>query len=93
MRLVDADEIIVALDKQNNDDLTDYTTWFLRDFIDTLAQFKSIDAVPVVRCGNCKHSIEMDGTHWRLCDKLSGSLFDEAFYCSAGELKEGDVRE
>ena len=88
MRLVDADEIIVALDKQINDDLTDYTTWLLRDFIDTLAQFKSIDAVPAVRCKNCKHSKEICGTRWRLCENLGGSLFDDEFYCSAGKRKD-----
>lgn len=95
-RLVDAN----ALKETIIDVLTDikhiigiYDTLF-DSVINTVC--KVIDdahAIDIVRCGDCKYSKEIDGTHWRLCEQLGGSLFDEAFYCSAGKRKVGDSHE
>lgn len=47
----------------------------------------TIDAVPVVRCRECKHHHDCD-THF--CDALGMDCPDDSeFFCSYGERKEG----
>lgn len=47
----------------------------------------TIDAVPVVRCRECKHHHDC-GTHF--CDALGMDCPDDSeFFCSYGERKEG----
>ena len=48
---------------------------------------KALDAVPVVRCRECKHHHDC-GT--RFCDALGMDCPDDSeFFCSYGERKEG----
>ena len=48
---------------------------------------KTIDAVPVVRCRECKHHHDC-GTHF--CDALGMDCPDDSeFFCKYGERKEG----
>lgn len=50
----------------------------------------SIDAVPVVRCKECKHLLQNDRiapNWWRICDYWRTGV-DENEYCSHGERKE-----
>ena len=50
-------------------------------------QRPTIDAVPVVRCRECKHHHDC-GTHF--CDALGMDCPDDSeFFCSYGERKEG----
>lgn len=47
----------------------------------------TVDAVPVVRCRECKHHHDCD-THF--CDALGMDCPDDSeFFCSYGERKEG----
>lgn len=58
----------------------------------------TIDAVPVVRCKDCKHwSCFMnnpDGTLFGNCEAFGNSFRDEGDFCSYGERKDGaDVQD
>ena len=60
-----------------------------------IAEIPTVDAVPVVRCRDCKH---WDSETW-FCDinsafghhGLDWNTFDEEDFCSYGERKDGDV--
>lgn len=48
----------------------------------------TVDAVPVVRCKDCKHHYDC-GVHF--CDRLGMDCPDDSdFFCSYGERKDGD---
>lgn len=47
---------------------------------------KPIDAVPVVRCGECKHR----KTPTDYCEKLAKAYVPDEFYCKYGERKDGE---
>ena len=86
MRLIDADmaDVVIIYDKDN--ELTQVSA--IREYIDRqrafLDKFPTIDAVPVVRCRECKH---YDGK-W-MC-KISGvPSRKQNDFCSYGERKEG----
>ena len=86
MRLIDADmaDVVIIYDKSN--ELTQVSA--IREYIDRqrafLDKFPTIDAVPVVRCRECKH---YDGK-W-MC-KISGvPSRKQNDFCSYGERKEG----
>ena len=83
MRLIDAD----ALEKKSFklSKFGDGRFFALRD----IRTAPTIDAVPVVRCWQCKHRSEIPNTDLYLCHKsYSGCKADD--YCSCGERKEGD---
>ena len=49
----------------------------------------TVDAVPVVRCKDCKHHYDC-GVHF--CDRLGMDCPDDSdFFCSYGERKDGGV--
>ena len=86
MRLIDADiaDVVIIYDKSN--ELTQVSA--IREYIDRqrafLDKFPTIDAVPVVRCRECKH---YDGK-W-MC-KISGvPSRKQNDFCSYGDRKEG----
>ena len=49
-----------------------------------MADAPTVDAVPVVRCRDCKHRYS---DSW--CEYVDD---DDNFYCAKGELKDGDER-
>lgn len=50
----------------------------------------TVDAVPVVRCKDCKHHYDC-GVHF--CDRLGMDCPDDSdFFCSYGERKDGGVK-
>ena len=66
--------------------LTNYATLILREA-------PTVDAVPVVRCGKCKHFRPYEGEeHKGDCAELVGleSCVYKDDFCSYGERKEGD---
>ena len=80
MRLIDAD----ALPK--------YTGYALSaDEVATAVEnAPTIDAVPVVRCKNCKHRyITGSTTHYYVCDFMDAEYNDNG-YCHHGERKDDD---
>ena len=83
MRLIDADmaDVVIIYDKGN--ELMQVSA--VREYINRqkvfLDKFPTIDAVPVVRCKDCKHRFE---DSW--CEYVDD---DDNFYCARGERKEG----
>lgn len=91
MRLIDADEI-EWVDISATDDVE------LATFPAFVNEQPTIDAVPVVRCKDCKHhrpgtafTFIRNGQHLRYCscEKWGRCVLDDDF-CSYGERKEGD---
>ena len=91
-RLIDADRALEIVRDQgvahpNAYHLTNYATLILREA-------PTVDAVPVVRCRDCKH---WDSETW-FCDNhstfghhgLEWNMFSEDDFCSYGERKDGD---
>ena len=77
MRLIDADAI------ENEFGISD------EDIIakEVIRDAPTVDAVPVVRCRECKHHHDCE-THF--CDALGMDCPDDSeFFCSYGERKEG----
>lgn len=78
MRLIDLNKIPHKAFRGDRDDL-----------VDALLAAPTVDAVPVVRCKDCKW-YRIDGGHsncgWRNMD----DDFSENFYCADGERKGGD---
>ena len=83
MRLIDADmaDVVIIYDKDNElmqvYAVREYTKR-QKAFLD---KFPTIDAVPVVRCKDCKHRFK---DSW--CEYVDD---DDNFYCARGERKEG----
>lgn len=94
MRLIDADALSqkwqdVLNEKADEKGTVAYRTFEL--FIERLAEEPTIDAVPVIRCQNCKHCEDGLCYHPRsngLADVLM--VLDDDF-CSYGEPKKGDA--
>lgn len=83
MRLIDADKFILALMDASLSSVDEDT---ILDLIDSIP---TVDAVPVVRCKDCKHHYDC-GVHF--CDRLGMDCPDDSdFFCSYGERKDGGV--
>lgn len=95
-RLIDADKIIngIALYMAENAYLNDTPLDVLKMVANWITDAPTVDAVPVVRCLDCKH---WDSETW-LCDNhstfghhgLDWNMFSEDDFCSYGERKDGD---
>ena len=60
-------------------------------FVEVLKNAPTIDAVPVVRCRECKHfrpCEEIDGVSWSGFCKYGEFHTDEEDFCSRGERKD-----
>lgn len=80
-RMIDAQALIQAAEP--------YLTW---DMLAAINNADTVDAVPVVRCGKCKHFRPYEGEeHKGDCAELVGleSCVYEDDFCSYGERKEG----
>lgn len=85
-RLIDADRALeIVRDQgiahQNAYHLTNYATLILREA-------PTVDAVPVVRCRECKYHEDTSVTEYEHCCLLSKTVRYNDF-CSYGERKEG----
>lgn len=93
MRLIDADALLDTLDCSDRDLWTKYT----------IDEAPTIDAVPVVRCADCKHwheetgycdnhsyFIGIDGMSCSPAESPSWTTWDEDDFCSDGERKDGE---
>ena len=64
--------------------------WFREgDIFKALAEAPTIDAVPVVRCKDCKHWT-VDGLGHPWCDSWADYQYHENVFCSYGERKDGE---
>ena len=93
MKLFDADIFASVLDFADADVCEEFPDGycefgFSREKIkELLRDIPTVDAVPVVRCRECKHHHDCD-THF--CDALGMDCPDDSeFFCSYGERKEG----
>lgn len=93
MRLIDADALLqqIAEDSRGNEGWYG-DTW---EFINTIKDAPTVDAVRVVRCKDCRYFGEMysrtpEGNEWHYCGIaiVSGVLADD--YCSYGERRNDD---
>ena len=82
MRLIDADMADVVIVYDNSNELMQVSA--VREYIERqrafLDKFPTIDAVPVVRCKDCKHRFE---DSW--CEYVDDN---DNFYCARGARKE-----
>ena len=96
MRLIDADiaDVVIIYDKRN--ELTKVSA--IREYIKRqnafLDKFPTIDAVPVVRCRECKHHYwEQEpchgkSVHYCKLPHMRGVEVFKEFFCYYGERKE-----
>ena len=83
MRLIDADmaDVVIIYDKSNELMQVSAVREYAKRQKAFLDKFPTIDAVPVVRCKDCKHRFE---DSW--CEYVDDN---DNFYCARGERKEG----
>ena len=91
-RLIDADALIEDIksfwDWDSIDGIT--ATTVLKQTISDISHAPTIEAVPVVRCKNCKHRyITGSTTHYYVCDFMDAEYNDNG-YCHHGERKDDD---
>ena len=101
MRLIDADVLIEFVEGRYtvtwNHDYDGGIKDACIDILNFIDNAPTIDAVPVVRCKDCRHWCEMQnltGACLRLC-AIDGALWmgtDAIDYCSYGEGKDDDAR-
>lgn len=77
MRLIDADKLV---DNQFKNDIS------YNAFVNLVKRQPTVDAVPVVRCQNCKHH-PIHGDGYCPAPEISMLLIDDEF-CSYGEVTE-----
>ena len=86
MRLVDADRLSEAI-YDNVSAPYEEAVCAKEDCLTEIYEAPTVDAVPVVRCRECKYHHDC-GTHF--CDALGMDCPDDSeFFCSYGERKEG----
>ena len=82
MKLIDVDEAIINFGFEWDD-----IPPTRKEFVRFLKKQPTVDAVPVVRCMECKHHHDCD-THF--CDALGMDCPDDSeFFCSYGKRKGG----
>ena len=71
MRLIDANALADALfEKRRN-----YPQWVA----DTIGNMPVVDAIPIVRCKDCKNRDE--------CEIADGCIADKDWFCADGEIR------
>ena len=103
MRLIDADTLIEdleydaeldarALDDTDlllgrNRELVQFDKDCKQNAVDMLKKAATVDAVPVIRCKDCKF-LRLTGTVWKCQNRLVMMLCEPNDYCSRAERKE-----
>lgn len=90
MRLIDADA--VKFNFQYGRDDNGILLVPFRDAKKAIEAAKTVDAVPVVRCKDCKYLVDavVNSNGFLICDISDMEITPEDF-CSYGERKEGDT--
>ena len=83
MKLINADEAIINFSFEWGD-----ISPTCEEVIEFLKRQPTIDAVPVVRCRECKYCRKMIGNSYHYCVTHNTKMYAEDF-CSYGERKEG----
>ena len=100
MRLIDADDLktkimIGAPDFMNGG--SSITKAFIMAMLGSRAATPTIDAVPVVRCKDCKYCTEAADKKWRQdfeksiyeCNHMNLNFVEPDWFCADGERQEG----
>jgi len=87
MRLIDADELMETI-KAHDYPLKDHLNstdngMFTIGIQQAVDEQPTVDAVPVVRCGKCKHREEKH--FW--CEKVQDFISNPEWFCADGERK------
>ena len=89
-------ELIYAAEAECNEEMYDRNSAKFGIFVEaklTLDAMPTVDAVPVVRCGECKHFIEPSWECRKLIDRDAYGEADARVYpdyfCADGERKDG----
>ena len=83
MRLIDADALIDTLYDH------EFASYIDKGEVSTVINDEpTVDAVPVIRCKDCKWYSANTGYHWGRCENYRPFPFDETDYCSRAERKE-----
>ena len=81
MRLIDADALTIDLFKKAMDDaLLTGNADMHRLLIQVVAHYPTVDAVPVIRCKDCKHRPYRDGDGMIDGDYVCPYLCDDPYY-------------
>lgn len=90
MRLIDADELVSKIDELSEG--AGFYKPIYEGFSKAVKNQPTIDAVPVVRCKDCKYHRIMETKEsflwWHNCKLLCADI-DEDDFCSYGERKDG----
>ena len=86
-RLIDADAFIQMMEEKCDPEST-LDPWVLRVCRGGVKMMPTVDAVPVVRCQDCKW-YQPDADKW--CGYFECMGFEPDDYCSQGERKDGDA--
>ena len=88
MRLIDADALKTLMDECIYSDRDRYSTGYAKSFIDSAP---TVDAVPVVRCKDCKHCfVDGDNVRFNVCELNHNRVQADDWFCADGERKGGD---
>lgn len=95
MQLIDVTEVlrrldilILALDCCNVTHVNDTRLEVVKAIRQFIADQPTVDAVPVVRCGECKHRIDVDYANGHACLRRSSYYYcEDNDFCSYGEQR------
>jgi hypothetical protein len=77
MRLIDADKLKEAFPARHNNKFV-----LIADVRAAINQAPEVDAVPVIRCRDCRYKYGSD------CDNFAGVLVEDDYFCSMAERRE-----
>lgn len=87
-RLIDADVLKQGINKVSTHWLNEWSTLGVLAMVD---KQPTVDAVPVVRCGECKYRyVDGDNVRFNLCLLNHNKVQSNDWYCADGERKGGD---
>ena len=90
MRLIDADDLAAKIMMDAPDFMdggSSITKAFILAMVKTRSITPTVDAVPVIRCKDCKY-VECEGIEGYLVCDLSGFPHHPEYYCADGERVE-----
>ena len=89
MRLIDAEKLLLEAKEANQFIPYEYASGW-NDMLLNVIKAEQIDAVPVVRCRECKYRFKNNGHDKSGCPIIDANIWmDDDDFCSHGERKEG----
>lgn len=90
-RLIDADALKTKAIRCETFNLYDAPVFFKAVGTKEIDRAPTIDAVPVVRCKDCKYRFKNNGHSKAGCPIIDANIWmDDDDFCSHGERKDGD---